>query len=1804
MKFTHPVSKCIACPFIVFSALAAFVFTGAVPGALGQNQTGFTYNGVVRAVYSNNDLGTPADSTYASFVQASGANNVEITIEWFVPSVTGTTIAASSTASATDAQIIAAIEQYHSLGVKVFLKPQVDIVNYTAWRGTLEPTSVSAWFTSYQAYITHYATLAQTYGVDGFSIGTEFKTLSVAANLSYWQTLIAAVRADYSGPITYGANATSAGDEFTTVSFWSLVDIIGVDGYFGLTDLNDPTVSQLEAAWTDSTSKDTGAGFNAVAALHNLSNQYSKPVVFTELGYESSEGTNEQPSSELSNGYDPTEQANCYTAFFNIFSQQTSWMQGVFWWDLQLPIPSAGDQSWVMYGKPAGDVMTQWYGGGYFNLTPTASTLSVTQGSSATDMIAVTGGNGFTGSVTVAASGLPSGVTAAFATNPVTGSSVLTLTASGTATTGAATVTITGTDGGLATFAPIALTVNVTTIQSFALTSSASSLSFAQGGSGSSTITVTPSGGFTGGVTLTASGLPSGVAAVFATNPTTGSSVVTLTASSTAAIGAATVTITGTSGTLTASVPIALTVQPPMQVPTTTGVVVSQVNWLASLVGYVQTSNNPTGGSFAVNSYGEIAVADTDNIYLINAQTGVVTTLGAWSGASAVAIDSKNNIYVGNLYGTPDIILKIPYVGGSANDGYAAFTTPTTSTAACTTSSTTECSVPHVGTFYPDAMAFDSAGDLFWITSTTGLSGGNGIWECTVACLGGTGNPVEIYLEPTATTPPSTSSGQLIAGGLAIDPSGNVFFTDSSTYVNTSTYAYTSFYSDLDELPTSTGVGYGGKTTGYAASPTVLYTITPATPTTYDNKLDGVAVNATTGTVYFADESDGVFAFPNNGGPITLASGQPAALYAVSTQGAKTMTVNRQGNLYLAASSTAFSASDPDTVAQLTIDNLMVPASPVGTAVSPSATINPVTTLVNDAACSSSPAPSVTFAAGMSSTATATVGTTGTCVSILSGGASFATAVSFNPVIAGTDGISLTATDQSGKTEAVAVVGVGSGFTLAPSPATLSVAQGSSNSDTVTVIDGGGFTGAVTLAATGLPSGVTYAFSAGTVSGTQVLTLTASSTATIGGPVTVTITGTSGSLTASTTVALTVTPPPSFTLSPSPASVTVAQGGSGTSTITVTGANGFTGSVALATSGLPSGVTAAFATNLTTGSSVLTLTASSTATAGGPVTVTINGTSGALTASTTVDLTVTVAPSFALAPGAGTLSVTQGNNNTDTITVTPANGFTGGVTLAASGLPSGVTASFSPNPTTTGSAVLTLNAGSTATTGAATVTISGTSGALTESTTIALTVNVAPGFTLAPSPASVTVIQGSNGTSTISVTDVGGFTGGVILAASGLPSGVTAAFATNPATGSSVLTLTASNTATTGAATVTITGTSGTLTASTTIALTVNVPPSFTLAPSASTLPVTQGSNATDTITVTGANGFTASVTLAASGLPSGVTAAFATNPTTGSSVLTLTASSTATIGAATVTITGTSGTLTASTTIALTVKVPPSFTLASSASTLPVTQGSNATDTITVTDTGGFTGSVTLAASGLPSGVTAAFATNPTTGSSVITLTASSTVTIGAATVTITGTSGSLTASTTVALTVNAAPTVTVAPSASTLSVTPGGNGTSTITITPSGGFTGSVTLAAAITSSPTSAQDLPTLSFGSTSPVVITGASAGTATLTVSTTAASAALVPPLNRGTPWYSGGIALACILFFGIPARRRAWRTMLGMVVLLGTLTGGVLGCGGGGSSSSSSGGSGGTTPGAYTVTVTATSGTTISATGTINVTVQ
>jgi hypothetical protein len=120
-----------------------------------------------------------------------------------------------------------------------------------------------------------------------------------------------------------------------------------------------------------------------------------------------------------------------------------------------------------------------------------------------------------------------------------------------------------------------------------------------------------------------------------------------------------------------------------------------------------------------------------------------------------------------------------------------------------------------------------------------------------------------------------------------------------------------------------------------------------------------------------------------------------------------------------------------------------------------------------------------------------------------------------------------------------------------------------------------------------------------------------------------------------------------------------------------------------------------------------------------------------------------------------------------------------------------------------------------------------------------------------------------------------------------------------------------------------------------------------------------------------------------------------------------------------------------------------------------------------------------------------------------------------------------------------------------------------------------------------------MPTVSFGGTSPVNISGTAAGTATLTVTTTAAvGCSQAQQTHREVPWYTGGGAvLACVLLLGIPGRRRRWRTALAMLALVAVLMMGWLACGGG-SNSNCNGATGGTTPGSYTITVTGTSGAT------------
>jgi hypothetical protein len=118
----------------------------------------------------------------------------------------------------------------------------------------------------------------------------------------------------------------------------------------------------------------------------------------------------------------------------------------------------------------------------------------------------------------------------------------------------------------------------------------------------------------------------------------------------------------------------------------------------------------------------------------------------------------------------------------------------------------------------------------------------------------------------------------------------------------------------------------------------------------------------------------------------------------------------------------------------------------------------------------------------------------------------------------------------------------------------------------------------------------------------------------------------------------------------------------------------------------------------------------------------------------------------------------------------------------------------------------------------------------------------------------------------------------------------------------------------------------------------------------------------------------------------------------------------------------------------------------------------------------------------------------------------------------------------------------------------------------------------------------------------VTISSATAQTVTLTVSTTASTTALNQ--TRRFFWPSAGSALAVVLLFGIPARRRKWRSLIGAFVLLVAFAGGLVSCGGSsGGGGGGGGGNPGTPAGTYTITVTGTSGA-VTQTGAVILTVE
>jgi kumamolisin len=199
--------------------------------------------------------------------------------------------------------------------------------------------------------------------------------------------------------------------------------------------------------------------------------------------------------------------------------------------------------------------------------------------------------------------------------------------------------------------------------------------------------------------------------------------------------------------------------------------------------------------------------------------------------------------------------------------------------------------------------------------------------------------------------------------------------------------------------------------------------------------------------------------------------------------------------------------------------------------------------------------------------------------------------------------------------------------------------------------------------------------------------------------------------------------------------------------------------------------------------------------------------------------------------------------------------------------------------------------------------------------------STSPAFAISSSPASVSVVQGKSGTSTIITTVSGGFDSAVALTASGAPAGVTTTLSPTsiaaPGSGSSTLTLAVASTTVAGTYTITVTGTGGGITHTATVSLTVTVPTTgaFAIAVSPTSGYLYQGQSGYAVVSTMLSGGFDAAISLSATRVPSGVTVSFSPSsiaaPGSGSSDMNLTVAGNAPPGTYPITITGTGGGMT-----------------------------------------------------------------------------------------------------------------------------------------------------------------------------------------------------------------------------------------------------------------------------------------------------
>jgi hypothetical protein len=206
-------------------------------------------------------------------------------------------------------------------GLHVGLRPLLDgtalqLDDPKAWRGTIAPADVSAWFASYARFLTPYAQLAQRLDVDAFYVSTELT--SMEQYTSDWSGITQKLASIYTGRLVSSVNYDRLPADTPRIPGTSL----SVDAYSPIPSAGpDASVAQLVDGWNQWLDQYPASGLD--------------DLQFAEVGIVPQNGAYQAPYTwNASTGTDPSIQVNWYTAACQV--AQTRHLEGIYWWYLNL----------------------------------------------------------------------------------------------------------------------------------------------------------------------------------------------------------------------------------------------------------------------------------------------------------------------------------------------------------------------------------------------------------------------------------------------------------------------------------------------------------------------------------------------------------------------------------------------------------------------------------------------------------------------------------------------------------------------------------------------------------------------------------------------------------------------------------------------------------------------------------------------------------------------------------------------------------------------------------------------------------------------------------------------------------------------------------------------------------------------------------------------------------------------------------------------------------------------------------------------------------------------------------------------------------------------------------------------------------------------------------------------------------------------------------------------------------------------------------------------------------------------------